>query len=211
MKKRIIITVIIALISTEFVLARNDILDEIRFDGDYGEWGHWAFCPMESYAAGYYLKSEPYQNGGDDTAINGIGLLCLNKNRVELGRRLSSIGHYGYWGGAVKCPSYIFEAHITYTTPQGSGDDFGIINVRFRCHDGTFLSAPGPNIPTGWGPNIPPYFRDQILTIKCPTKFINGQYVKTSICGIQTRVEGPQGEGDDTGLNGIRFKCCASP
>ncbi len=45
----------------------------------------------------------------------------------------------------------------------------------------------------GWGTWKPDY-------IMCP----EGSYV----CGLQTRFEGSQGNGDDTALNGIRMKCC---
>ncbi|NXV96876.1 VMO1 protein, partial [Calonectris borealis] len=29
------------------------------------------------------------------------------------------------------------------------------------------------------------------------------------VCGLRTRLDPPRGAGDDTGLNGVEFYCCA--
>lgn len=46
-----------------------------------GQWGSWytlEFCPDNSKAVGFELKVEREQDRGDDTALNGVRLYCVD-------------------------------------------------------------------------------------------------------------------------------------
>jgi hypothetical protein len=42
----------------------------------WGDWGDIHYCPNNGWAVGFALKTESPQGSGDDTALNGISLLC---------------------------------------------------------------------------------------------------------------------------------------
>ncbi|KAI4887795.1 hypothetical protein NFI96_024753 [Prochilodus magdalenae] len=48
--------------------------------GPWGTWGRKEMCPERSYAAGFSLKVE-YPLSGDDSALNGILLYCVNTSK----------------------------------------------------------------------------------------------------------------------------------
>ncbi|XDV38014.1 hypothetical protein PO909_007556, partial [Leuciscus waleckii] len=67
-------------------------------------------------------------------------------------------------------------------------DDTSVNNIRFKCSQGSVLQGEGG--PWGdWG-------------------YWSPSCKGTGICGIKTRVEEPQGMGDDTALNDVIMYCC---
>ena len=79
---------------------------------------------------------------------------------------------------------------------QGSGDDTGTNNMHAKCHrpskDSRQYELSGHS-PAPWG-------HRQRWSSSCP--------IGSAVCGIKTKVERPQGNGDDTALNDIRMYCC---
>jgi Vitelline membrane outer layer protein I (VOMI) len=61
--------------------------------------------------------------------------------------------------------------------------------VNFGCLDKATLAADNGGPYGTWSPYA-----------KCPTG--------SAVCGMQSRVEGRQGSGDDTAMNGVRLMCC---
>ncbi|KAK3606745.1 hypothetical protein CHS0354_036542 [Potamilus streckersoni] len=167
-------------------------------------WGYWQspeFCPSGSFADGYSMKIEPIQYNGDDTALNAIKLRCVYKNGAFAGEVTSGQGPWGVWRAMDLCPS--FDGHRTFLTAfalkvesdQGGGDDTGANAVKFSClltGSLEYILAPrdgeGPSGTYGsWSDS-------------CPIGY--------AICGLKTKVEGSQGNDDDTALNDVKFYCC---
>ncbi|XP_048036180.1 vitelline membrane outer layer protein 1-like isoform X1 [Megalobrama amblycephala] len=159
----------------------------------WGSWGDQDMCPSGTYAAGFSLRvEEPSHVMYDDTSLNGIRLHCVypSKGSHELYATIESdVGNWGKWTNIKWCPSGFLKAfQLRVESSQGVGDDTAANNIRFSCSDGVVLTGDG----TGWGNwgNWSPV---------CDGR---------GICGIKTRVENPQGNGDDTALNDVQMYCC---
>ncbi|XP_015706664.1 vitelline membrane outer layer protein 1 homolog [Coturnix japonica] len=123
----------------------------------------------------------------DDTALNGIQLLCNEKGVIT-----SSEGLWGSWLPARGCPrsSRLTSFRLRVEPPRGGfRDDTAANDASFMCSDGTVLDG-GGGARGQWGNWSQP----------CPTH--------VGICGIRTRVEAPQRSQDDTGLNDAAMVCC---
>ncbi|CAI9162930.1 unnamed protein product [Rangifer tarandus platyrhynchus] len=157
-------------------------------------WGDWAWpemCADGFFASGFSLKVEPRQGiPGDDTALNGIRLHCT-RGQVDLNAHVveSQSGRWGRWSESLWCPvgGFLVAFSLRVEAPVTFGDNTAANNVRFLCSDGTELQGPGLT----WGD-----FGD--WSESCPK----------GICGLQTKIEQPQGLRDDTAINDARFLCC---
>uniref|UniRef100_A0A672S753 Vitelline membrane outer layer protein 1-like n=1 Tax=Sinocyclocheilus grahami TaxID=75366 RepID=A0A672S753_SINGR len=153
--------------------------------GRWGSWGHREMCPTGTYAAGFSLKVEDHIGYRDDTALNGIRLHCVKKNSK------GSSNSWGRWTDIKWCPSGFLTAfQLRVESPKGLGDDTAANNIRFSCSQGSLLQGDG----THWG----------VWGAWSQTCYGKGIW----ICGIKTRIEEPQGIGDDTALNDVRMYCC---
>jgi PKD repeat protein len=178
------------------VLPRKGELHPQRVGPFGGHWGAWAGqfqrCPDQTLAYGFADKVEPPQGGGDDTALNGIKIWCVSLPDLQSNSYITSdVAQWGDWSERLDCGdrrSYIAGARLRIEAPLGSGDDTGAVDVEFSCSNGTILRNGGP----GWGA-----WTDWRY---CPAS--------TAICGIKTRIEPPQGGGDDTALDDVEFQCC---
>ncbi|XP_032075089.1 vitelline membrane outer layer protein 1-like [Thamnophis elegans] len=157
-----------------------DILDA-PYGGPWGNWGPYEFC-KGGYAIGFALKVEEPQGRGDDTALNGILLHCDQGNPIT-----STIGPWGEWTVPQFCKSghHLVSFSLRVERRQGNGDDTAANNIKFTCSDGERIMGYGLN----WGD-------------------FGSWSDRCGICGLQTRVEGKQGRGDDTALNNVIFFCC---
>ncbi|XP_066502469.1 vitelline membrane outer layer protein 1-like [Hoplias malabaricus] len=172
---------------------RVDSTISVLNGGGWGTWGPKEMCPNGYYAAGFSLLVE-YPIHGDDTALNGIRLHCVN---TYSGRTIyssyatvtSATGSWGTWTKPKHCQTgMMMNFQLRVEGHQGDGDDTAANNIKFQCSDNSELVGDG----TSWG------------TWGGWSKWCTGR----GICGIQTKVEGPQGSGDDTSLNDVRFFCC---
>ncbi|XP_026052764.1 vitelline membrane outer layer protein 1-like [Carassius auratus] len=160
--------------------------------GGWGSWGQREMCPAGTYAAGFSLKVEAPIDG-DDTALNGIRLHCIASKASSNSFRSystvqSDVGSWGQWTDIAWCPSGFLTAfQLRVERSQGDGDDTAANNIIFRCSEGYLLGG-GTNW-GDWGS----------WSQQCGGK---------GICGLKTRIELPQGRGDDTALNDVTMFCC---
>ncbi|CAM4663479.1 unnamed protein product [Leuciscus chuanchicus] len=160
----------------------------------WGSWGFKSMCPSGRYAAGFSLKVERPIGAGDDTALNGIRLHCVDRSKGassinDYTSIESDVGKWGVWTDIKWCNSgYLTAFQLRVESRQGAGDDTAANNIKFTCTGVNYLEGDS----TAWGDwgNWSP---------TCMGK---------GICGIQTRIEAPQGIGDDTALNDVRMFCC---
>uniref|UniRef100_A0A9J8CFW0 Vitelline membrane outer layer protein 1-like n=1 Tax=Cyprinus carpio carpio TaxID=630221 RepID=A0A9J8CFW0_CYPCA len=159
--------------------------------GSWGSWGHREMCPAGTYAAGFSLRVEdPVGPREDDTALNGIRLHCVYTPSLyhHYSSVQSDVGSWGRWTEIRWCPSGFLKAFQLRVEPsQGNDDDTAANNIMFRCSQGT-LHGDGTNW-GDWG----------TWSQTCEGK---------GICGLKTRIEVPQGRGDDTSLNDVIMYCC---
>ncbi|XP_051961861.1 vitelline membrane outer layer protein 1-like isoform X1 [Xyrauchen texanus] len=163
----------------------------------WGTWGWQQMCPTGTYAAGFSLKVERKLGDGDDTALNGIRLHCIDPSRdsayshEHYSTVQSEVGSWGTWTNINWCSSgFLKTFQLRVESAQGwVRDDTAANNIRFTCSDsGEVLNGSGQD----WGD-----WGDWSYT--CRGK---------GICGIKTRIELPQGSGDDTSLNDVMMYCC---
>ncbi|KAH0625146.1 hypothetical protein JD844_033298 [Phrynosoma platyrhinos] len=89
----------------------------------------------------------------------------------------------------MRCPQGNLNAFtLNVEPPKGAGDDTAANNIQFSCTDGSKLKGEAKE----WG-------KYGEWSKQCPAG---------GICGIQTKVEPPQGIRDDTALNDVQFFCC---
>ncbi|KAM4581618.1 vitelline membrane outer layer protein 1 homolog [Odontesthes bonariensis] len=160
----------------------------------FGDWTWPEMCPEGFFAIGFSVRVEPMQYLGDDTALNGIRLVCSKYGeRNFLYYVESHTGHTGEWSHPQYCPEGVLTSFQLRVEPhQGMfGDDSAVNNIKFRCSSNPIIEAPGLSFGDygNWSEDC-----------------VNG-----AICGIETKVEDYQYGLDDSALNDVRLYCCDKP
>ncbi|KAK2850882.1 hypothetical protein Q5P01_007158 [Channa striata] len=188
---------------------------ELEGDGmKWGSWGNWSLkCPEDAICGLQTLLEPPQGTGddsalndvedsqgvGDDTALNGIRLYCVDPNN-------NVNGHY------TTVESSVGRQLAKVEDSQGGGDDTALNGIRLYCvdpnnnvngHYTTVESSVGRFSCSGSGVQL----EGDGLSWGSWGDWSN-KCSRGAICGLQTRVEGPQGDGDDTALNDVQFLCC---
>ena len=158
---------------------------------DYGRWSPIIMCKLSGQVSGFRLRVE-HSMGGDDTALNGIQLVCKDGSITE-----PINGYFGSWEEYKLCDEtkensefYVTGFNFRSEEHQYLGDDTAGNNVKMICNNHRELDGHGASFGS-W---------DNEDYVKCPDK--------TFLCGVQAKIEDEQHGGDDTALNQLRFICC---
>ncbi|NWI44380.1 VMO1 protein, partial [Picathartes gymnocephalus] len=150
----------------------------------WGSWGHRQFCPS-GYAKGFELKVSFDFFRVENKTCSETMLFCSDRSRAVV----FSSGRWGNWTEAQLCSSNkLVSFSLRVARWQYLRDNTAANNVRFTCSNGTQLE--------GWGlsrGHFSPW---------------SSNCTSGAICGLQTKVEKPQGKWDDTALNDLRVFCC---
>ncbi|XP_021967511.1 vitelline membrane outer layer protein 1 homolog [Folsomia candida] len=191
----------LVLASVTMLASAQDFILEGHRRTDWGVWGGMETCSPGAYVYGFRLKVHSDQGFfGDDSALNGIELLCINPTAKRPARNASMtqftaisslMGHHGSFTGLLECPDPGFAVGFELRSEEDQGfstDDTAANNLKIYCSGLSVLEGAGED----WG--------DWTGAITCPRGL--------RICGIQTQVEGPS-DSDDTTLNNVNMGCCA--
>ncbi len=136
----------------------------------------------------FELQVQPFQDLGDDTALNSICLTCSNGKEI-----CSKKGFWGDWGESEECHKGLYGINYQLEEKQGDRDDTAGNELEFFCN--CRLSRVSGVTGPGWG------------RMQEPLYCADGDV----ICGLGTRVQEKQGEDrDDSALNGFKFLCCSA-
>jgi hypothetical protein len=101
---------------------------------------------------------------------------------------------WGQWQSRIIfCPagSYVGGYSMRVEPPQGKGDDTALNGLTLNCYDRAGKTAQLVALQGNWG--------NWGQSANCPT----GTYATA----FKLKIEGPQGTGDDTGVNSLKFTC----
>lgn len=165
-----------------------------------GKWGTWQDQWQGDGDIGYYvcgaaIRSERSQGTGDDTAANGLRLTYCYVNDWDMQHSDVEIhpGRWGSWGAYKMCPVdfYVDGAQVKFEKRSflGIGDDTALNGLRIHCRSNLNSASEWVTVHKGqWGTWRTPETRSD--------KFV--KYAKI-------RFQSPQGKGDDTAWNGLKF------
>uniref|UniRef100_A0A8C6NM67 Vitelline membrane outer layer 1 homolog n=1 Tax=Nothobranchius furzeri TaxID=105023 RepID=A0A8C6NM67_NOTFU len=158
----------------------------------FGNWTWPEMCPENFFAVGFSVRVESNQYGGDDTALNGIRLICAKDgSRNFLFHQFSFLlSSFGEWSHPQYCPTGTLTSFQMRVEPHKGlfGDDTAANNIKFRCSSNPTLEGAGLD----WGEYG--YWSEECRD--------------GGICGIETKMEDYQWGLDDSTLNDVRFFCC---
>merc|ERR1711937_775718 len=89
-------------------------------------------CPFGKYIGGARVRFEGKRGGGDDTALNGLQIRCVDR----YWKGLADIEVYkGLWGGWKSWVSsegnLVKDAQVRFEGRQGSSDDTALNGIKF--------------------------------------------------------------------------------
>lgn len=68
----------------------------MMFSGLWGDWKGWAMCPTGYFVNGFQVRFEKSRGDGDDTALNGLKIQCIN---LQFSKSVVTVyeGNWGDW------------------------------------------------------------------------------------------------------------------
>jgi hypothetical protein len=172
----------------------NELTDTLItvHDGFWGNWEAPVIIPEGFYVYGMQVRFEPGSSNNDDTALNGIRILCSTYDGKSQRTITVHEGFWGDWRKVVAVPNRCYvigvATRIEYPQPNG-GDDTALNGIKmiYRNLDNSTTGA--ITVEDGlWG--------SWAGEASVPEGSL--------LAGLQVRIEAPQGKGDDTAMNGVK-------
>ncbi|XP_053118150.1 vitelline membrane outer layer protein 1 homolog [Hemicordylus capensis] len=146
---------------------------------------------MQSLAVVLFLSFVHLTSALDKIFVSANGTFAVRKSYSTI--TVSNGGSWGYWTWIDKCPeqSYAIGFSIKVEEYRGASDDTSLNGIRLFCssNDNIMYTVESETGEFGHWSGI----------IWCPKDSI--------LQSFQLKVEPPQGAGDDTAVNNIRFRC----
>jgi len=172
--------------------------DPIIIPVQEGHWGKWekpVVIPDGYFISGMQVRFESWNHEQDDTALNGLKLLCTSLyNPDDVQTVVAHEGFWGTWRKPVTVPNecYVIGLATRIESKQGSnGDDTALNGLKMLYRHRVTMQVNPLMLESGiWGQwageaSVP---EDSLM------------------CGVQIRMEQPQAPGkDDTAMNGINI------
>ena len=117
------------ILGIDLLVAASAII-EPAWTQDWGSWGSWSKCPPAHFVEAVRVKVESYQGAFyDDSALNGIRLLCSNGQ--ELSSREGPDGQWSSWTSS----SHGLTAADMRSEPR---DSWAAAAIKFRVRTAEF-------------------------------------------------------------------------
>ena len=172
-------------------------MTEVTLPVQLGHWGDWqapVVIPSDYYIYGMQVRYESFAADQDDTALNGIKLLCADVYGSGTTQIISvHEGFWGKWRKRITVPSGCYAVGLaTRIEPkQGSnGDDTALNGIKMIYRNYDTMQLGEVMIESGnWGDwaGYATFEPDHLMS------------------GIQVRMEQPLHTGDDTAMNGLKI------
>jgi len=101
--------------------------------GDWGKWKKMVMCPHGKYIGAATVRFEDRQGGGDDSALNGLAIWCVNENWRNGEVKIVYNGEWGGWKDwSYKVNKLVKGARVRYEDKRGGGDDSAMNGIEFN-------------------------------------------------------------------------------
>jgi len=109
------------------------------WNGNWGRWKGWSMCPYGKYIGAANVRFEDSQGVGDDTALNGLAIWCVDKGWRNGEVKIVYAGNWGRWKGwSYKPYKLVKGARVRYEDSQGGGDDTAMNGIQFNVEKPNF-------------------------------------------------------------------------
>lgn len=107
------------------------------YDGIWGGWKSMKMCPYGKYIKAARVRFEGNQGNGDDTALNGLEITCVDKDNDPSTRENVMVysGLWGNWTPWRETPGnkLVKGARVRFEDYQGNGDDTALNGIIFNA------------------------------------------------------------------------------
>ena len=184
--------------------AQNEPSIEVEVgSAPFGKWHGFCDVPALYYIKGVRIRIEGNRGSGDDTALNGLQLMCAQwgdwaPSPEKLYRASVHDGFWGDWQSDRLLPDgcYLIGMKLRIEAPQGDGDDTGLNGIEL-----IYRHQQGAGVAKMVAENG--YWGDWGEEHSAP----GGYYVSGVAAKMEDRVSG----GDDTAMDGIKLRYSLIP